>query len=344
MIKKHWKGFIIILLIIVVFTVIYFNKKNSDITTTQDKIDPRMVVEVQKGMVRDTISAEGFIEPINEENLTFPAKSGGSVKIEKIHVKEGDKVKEGQLLIELDKKEARLNYIQRQNAYNRALINGSQNDIEEAKLNLELVENNLANLDLKAPFDGIITDIYLEEGGYYSSGEVATIKDISRLQIKVSIQESDIPIIRVGQAVEMTLISLPGVKIEGLVHKLGEEASVSGASVTLPVTILLDEVENDIKLGVSAQLDIIVDEVKDKVVVPLTAVFSKNGRDYVIKVLDGKTEEIAVETGLSDGLNIIIESGLETGDEILINTFNFAPDYRTPGGMGGAGFFVGGRR
>jgi multidrug efflux pump subunit AcrA (membrane-fusion protein) len=142
----------------------------------------------------------------------------------------------------------------------------------------------------------------------------------------------------------VTLISLPGVKIGGVVHKLGDEASVSGASVTLPVTILLEEVDYDIKLGVSAQLDIIVEEVKDKVVVPVTAVFTKGGRDYVVKVSEGRNEEIAVVTGLSDGLNIVIESGLEPGDEILVNAFNYAPDYGSPGGMGGPGFFMGGRR
>lgn len=343
MIKKHWKISLVIL-IVLLLAVFFLRANYRSETTTNITIDPQMLMEVKKGTVRETIAAEGFIEPINEENLTFPAKSSGSVKIDKIHVSEGERVEEGQLLIELDKTEARLNYIQRQNAYNRAKINGSQNEIEEARLNLELVENNLVNLDLKAPFSGIITDIFLEEGGYYSSGEVATIKDTSRLQVEVSVMESDLPIIKIGQPVEVTLISLPNVKLKGVVHKIGEEATNERATVAIPVTVLLEEMDYDIKLGVSAQLDIIVDEMRDKVVVPITAILSKEGKDFVIKVVDGETKEISVETGLSDGLNIAIESGLEVDEEILINTFQYIPGYGLEGSPSGGAVFMGGPR
>ena len=48
-----------------------------------------MTIKVGKGNIRETISAEGFIEPIHQENLNFPARTG-SVKVEKIHVKKGD--------------------------------------------------------------------------------------------------------------------------------------------------------------------------------------------------------------------------------------------------------------
>jgi len=344
MLKKYGKVIIIVVVLLIIGAFYYSYSSRSE-TSTQNTIDPRMVMEVQKGNVRKTIIAEGFIEPVDEEDLTFPSRSGGSVKVKKIYVQEGEKVEEGQLLMELDETEARLNYLQRENAYNRARINGSRNEIEEARLNLELAKNELENLDLKAPFSGIITDIYLEEGSYYTSGVAATIKDVSRLQVEVNIEESDIPIIEIGQPVEVSLPSLPDIKLSGRVHKLGNEADNTSSIVTLPVTVLLDEVDYDIKLGVSAELDIIVGEVKDKVVIPITALVNDRGQDAVVKVIDGKTRQVPVETGLTDGLNVAIESGLEPGDKILINTFRQAPDYgNSSGNIRMGGVFMGGPR
>ncbi len=325
MARKYWI-ILLIVLVVIIGGVVYYNNSRTE-TTTQNTIDPRMVMEVKKGNIQKTIVAEGFIEPIDEEALTFPSKSSGSVKVKKIYVKEGERVEKGQLLVELDETEARLNFLERQNTYNRAKINGSKNAIEEARLNLELAQNQLENLDLKAPFSGIITDIYLEEGSYYTTGEVATIKDTSQLQIEVSVEESDIPIIELGQKVEVSLPSLPGTELSGSVYKLGDEADNSNATVTLPVTVLLNKTDKEIKLGVSANLDIIVGEVNDKIVIPITAIVNDKGKDSVYKVVDGKTEQIPVETGLSNGFNIVVESGLEQGDKILINTFQQAPGF-----------------
>lgn len=345
MIKKYWK-IIIIALIIITAGGVYYNYFYKSETTAQTTINPRNIMVVEKGSLLKTIAAEGFIQPIDEEDLSFPSKSSGSTKVKKIYVKEGDRVEKGQLLMELDKTEAQLNYIQKQNSYNRAKINGSKSEIEEARLDLELASLELENLDLKAPFSGIITDIDIEEGGYYNSGDVATIKDISRLKVEVSIEESDIPLVKLGQKAKVTLSSLPGIELSGEVVELGNEANNDNSIVTLPVTVLLEEVDYDIKLGVSADVDIIVGEVKDKVIIPITAIVNRNGRDFVMKVVNGKIQEVPVETGLSDGLNIVVESGLEAGDKILINTFQQAPGYGSdsntkrmmgpgPGMMGG---------
>lgn len=338
MIKKYWKPIVVILVLALALLFVRSRLvvKEPDLAVLR----PGMTIKVEKGTVRETISAEGFIEPVHAENLNFPARTG-SVKVEKIHVKKGDYVEEGQLLIELDKTEARLSYLQRENAYNRALINGSRNEIEEARLNLELVKNNLVNLDLRAPFSGIVTDIYLEEGSYYSSGDAITIKDISRYQVEVSVDESKLPIVRVGQPVELTLISLPGVRLTGVVSEIGNEANNAHATVTIPVKVLLDETEHDIKLGVSAQVEIIVNEVKDEIVIPAAAVFSRAGRDYVMKAADGEMVEVPVETGPTDGLRIAIMSGLDVGDEILVNTYMY--NQQAGSLRGSAGFPTGSR-
>ncbi len=327
MIKKYWKIIIIIVVVIILAGLYYNFKYNNNAETAQTTIDPRMVMEVERGNLQKTIAAEGFIKAINKENLSFPSRSSGSTKIKRIYVEEGEMVEEGQLLIELDKTEARLNCLQKQNNYNRAKINGSRSEIEEARINLELAESELENLELKAPFSGIITDIYIEEGNYFSSGTAATIKDTGRLEVEINIEESNIPAVKLGQPVKASLPSLPGIELDGEVSEIGNEADNNNAIVTLPVTVLLEKIDYDVKLGCSAELDIIVGEVKNKIIIPITAVVNRGNKDFVVKVNDEKTEEIPVKTGMSNGLKIVIESGLEPGDKILTNTFQQAPGY-----------------
>ena len=122
MIKKYWKPIVVILVLALALLFVRSRLvvKEPDLAVLR----PGMTIKVEKGTVRETISAEGFIEPVHAENLNFPARTG-SVKVEKIHVKKGDYVEEGQLLIELDKTEARLSYLQRENAIT-GLVNGSR--------------------------------------------------------------------------------------------------------------------------------------------------------------------------------------------------------------------------
>jgi|SRR5690554_1290172 len=330
MIKRNWK-FIVIILLIVGAGVYYYKAKNKEETVARESLTPQMVYEVTKGSLQKTITTEGYITPVKEQDLTFPAKSSGSVKITGIYVKEGDRVEKGRLLMALDKTEAELRYTQRLNAYNRAKINGSQSEIDEAALDLKLAGDELKNMELTAPFAGIITNIYVEEGDYYTSGEAATLKDTSRLEVRVNIEEKSIPDLKLGLKAKASLTALGGAVVNGEVTEIADEAEIAGSMVALPVTITLDKTDYEIKLNTSAQIDIIIGEVHDKAIIPVTAVFHREGEDTVMKIVNGKTQPTPVKTGLSSGLQIAVESGLEPGDQIMVNTFRQADAFNQPG-------------
>src|SRR6056297_1660333 len=126
MIKKYWKSIVIVLIILVVVGGAYYRFYYQNKTTDQKEVKSGMVIDVQTGNLEKTIAAEGYVEAVEKEDLSFPVKSSGSTKIEKIYIEEGDRVKKDKLLMELDKTEARLKYLQKNNAYNRAKINGSK--------------------------------------------------------------------------------------------------------------------------------------------------------------------------------------------------------------------------
>ena len=319
MIKKYWKLILIFVLVLLAAGGYYQFYYQSETTAQQNTISQDNIIEVKKGNIQKTIAVEGYIKAVKEENMAFPVKTSGSTKIKKINVNEGDKVEKSELLMALDKSEARLNYIQKQNAYNKAQINGSQTQIKEAEIELEMAQNNLENMELKAPFSGIITEINVEEGDYYTSGDVLTLKDISQLEVEVNIGETSIPEIKKGQKAEVNIQSLPGKKITGRVTDIESEATISSGTVTVPVIVTLDKIEEEVKLNSSAKLDIIVGEVQDKIVLPITALVNRQGEEYVIKYEEGNTSPVKVKTGLSNGLKIAIESGIKPGDKVVLN-------------------------
>lgn len=321
MIKRHWKKILAVILVLIIGGVVYnqFFYKTEEISS--QKINPQNVFTVKKGSIAKTIDGEGYIKPINEENLSFPSTSGGT-KITEIHVNEGEIVEKGDVLVELDTREASLNYLQKKNALEKAKISGSKNQIEEAELNLQIAEDRIDNLTLKAPFGGLISDVYIEEGNYYENGNAVTIKNTSKLKSEINIEESNFREISLGQKAKIELDSLPKANFTGKVTEIANEADNSGGTVTLPVTVTLDNVNKEIKINSSAQVEIIVDEIRDVLVVPITSIISKNNTDQVMKVVgDNKTETVEVETGLNNGLQIVVESGLSKGDKILLNTF-----------------------
>lgn len=321
MLKKYWKIIITIILILVIGGGVYYQFFYQSNESQDQKIAQNNIFTVKKGNITKTIDGEGYIKPINEENLSFPSTSGGT-KITEIYVEEGEIVEKGDILVELDKREARLNYLQKKNAFEKAKISGSKNEIEEAELNLQIAEDRIDNLTLKAPFSGLVSDVYIEEGNYYENGNAVTIKNTNQLKSEINIEESNFKEVSLGQKAKIELGSLPETTFIGEVTEIADEADTSGGTVTLPVTVTLNKTNEDIKINSSAQVEIIVGEVKEALIVPITAIISRNNKEIVLKVVDeNKTEAVEVQTGLNNGLRIVVESGLNEGNKILLNTY-----------------------
>lgn len=229
--------------------------------------------------------------------------------------------------MELDNDKQRLEYYKAKNEYERAVINGTQSEVEEAKLNLKIAEDKLEETKLKAPFSGIVNEIGVEEDSYTELDQgkiVAKIIDDSSYQVEVNVDESDSRQLSLGQPARITLEALPGREFAGKVVDIGANAESESGIVTLPVTVSITEKPNFIKPGFSADVEIIVNKIEDRLVVPITAIFSKQGTTKAVQIIDGRPTVVDVETGITNGKQVVVEEGLKSGDKILINTYQFA--------------------
>ncbi len=180
--------------------------------------------KVTKGNIEVSITGSGTITSANTADLMSNVEG----KIIKAYFKEGDTVKEGDLLYEIDDNDAQLS------------IQKIENSISQAKLNASSNEKNYGNLVITAPFSGKVTDVQAEKGESVNNGKsLFTITDTSNLTISVPFSTADIKNIKVGQKVQINLQELYDTT-EGIVTEIaGNTYNASNGGIVKDVEVTL---------------------------------------------------------------------------------------------------------
>jgi len=325
--KKKWIiiGVIIVLAIIAFFVVSKFLNRADEGELTEENVNieitPQMITYVERGDLKKTVSTSGYLQPVDEKVLTFSLNG----EVEEVLISEGIRVTEGETLVRLEKSQQELNYLKAKNTYELIKTSGSESEINEQELNLQIAEKNLEDTAIKAPFSGLITNISVKADDYINSGsEVANIIDDSSYEIVVAVNEIDSLEIKVEQEVIIILDAFPGREFSGRIKEIHNYTQNVNGVVTLPVTVKLDKTDKQFKPGFSALVEIIIGRAEGKLLVPISAILDRKGQQTVVKVLDNKPIFTPVKVGFSDGVYTVIEEGLDEGEEIMINVYEFA--------------------
>lgn len=285
------------------------------------QLEERMLTRVERGTVRETIQLTGNLSPIREKDLSFPFTS----EIIEILVAEGDRVEEGQVLARTDKTRQELDYLRARNNYERALINGTPSEVREQELNLKAAESDLKETEMSATFSGLISEVFLEEGDRVSAGQsVINLVETNQFKVEVEIDEIEMNLVEKGQEAIVRIDAIPGTDFPGVIERIAFRARDNNGVITLPVTILITENHPGFRPNLTAELEIIIAEISDNLMVPISAVYTMDNTDFVIRIEEGKPVQTPVQTGIDDGARIIIQEGLQEGDTVLINAYVLA--------------------
>ncbi|HEY8417407.1 MAG TPA: efflux RND transporter periplasmic adaptor subunit, partial [Limnochordales bacterium] len=194
---------------------------------------------------------------------------------------------------------------------------------------------------LRAPFAGVITAVHVEPGQSINTNDVVVqLMDDSIFQVEVSVDELDIAQVQVGQSASIRLDADPGRVRRGVVQSVSLVANVQGSVVTVPVTVRFLETDPFLRPGYTATVQIEVAAARGVPVVPVEAIWDDGNTRTVTRIVNGESEVVPVETGLSDGVWVEIRSGLNIGDQVVALNYRGgtpAASTRTTGGPG-AGF------
>jgi membrane fusion protein (multidrug efflux system) len=324
------------------------NKAKTDIVAEKNASVSVKTAQVKTEELTLDFLANGNFEPIQE--LTFSAEKSG--KVISVLVKEGDYVNVGQTLVIVRSDvinvnaqtakaaydNAKSDYDRYENAYKSGGVTKQQ--LDQAKLALTNAGNNLkqANINVgdtkvKAPIKGFINKKYIEPGSILTGMPATAMFDIvnvSKLKLKVTVNESQVASLKLGNTINVTSSVFPDKTFAGKITFIAAKAD---ESLNFPIEIeIVNNADNSLKAGMYGTANFGSKQKQQLKVVPRNAFVGsvssnevfvvENGIAKLKKVTSGRIlgEQVEIVDGLSDGETVIItgQINLQDGNTVEI--------------------------
>lgn len=373
-----------------------------------------VLVEVPaKGEVVQTITAPGTIEAVEEAEIASQLVG----RVVAVNVEDGDTVKKGDILVQLDDTEARarLDSAVARRARTESMIAQAVSELEKAardeglasrlagrgfttpteladartvvatsKAALEMSRKELIESEamirtsqqeldrtfIRAPIDGVISGLEVELGEVVIAGTtnlpgsvLMTLSNLEKMRVRADVDETDVPLVRVGQPVRVFLQADLKRSIPGAVDRVAAKGTVKGEATSFETLIRLepDAAESDLRPrpGMTATVEVEVKRSREATGVPVQAVVHRRRKDLpdtpevrawaernarspgekaveaearyvtiVFVVEGGVARARPVDTGISDERRIEIVAGLEPDDPVIVGPFRALDELR----------------
>ena len=192
--------------------------------------------------------------------------------------------------------------------------------VEQALLDLSRSRQDYTDTFLIAPNDGVISRLAVERGSLVNAGsQIMQLTDVNRLQVIIYVDEIDIGQVEEGKAAIFTVDALPGMEFEGTVSKIAPRSSIRDGVVVYEVELTVDDPDAVLRVGMTVDAEIALEQVKDTVLVPSSFVRRHPNGQATVTVLrqDGTREVRFVGVGLRGQQNTEILNGLVPGELII---------------------------
>ena len=309
-------------------------KKASEQDTDAVEAIPVKVQKLEKQDIARTLDYTANLQA-DEQVYYAPASTG---RIEKIYVEVGDRIKKGQLLVTMDQTQLHQAEVQLKNLeaeYNRAkMLNETQSiskqaydaavtQYEVAKSNVDFLKENTKML---APFDGIVTGKYFENGELYtgaafggaSKPSIIAIEKINPLKAYVNLSEQYFLSVKKGTKIELKSNLYPDRTFEGTVSIV--YPTIDPASRTFTVEIKIPNSDEALRPGMYGTINFFIGTT-ETVVAPAIAVLKLQGANdrYVFLNKDGVAKRVDVTLGkrFEDQVELISDE-IKEGDELIV--------------------------
>ncbi|MFP4357851.1 MAG: efflux RND transporter periplasmic adaptor subunit, partial [Puniceicoccaceae bacterium] len=316
---------------------------------------PDTKITVETGTIEEVVEASGEVRPVKSSAV----RSEISGRIARIFVEDGERVGADQKLIELDQaslltelreaernfqslelqvEQARWNYEREKELFEEGHIQEktfmdtriafelTEIELEVRQARLEKARDNLDKTTIRAPHEGIITEMELNEGQVITGAtsvnegtQLMRINNLDRLFIRIDVNELDIGRVTEGMPARITFDALPDEEFSGEVSRKFPYAREEGGQRLFRLHISFDAPDERVLPGISANVSLPVKVAEDVPVVLMSAVFTERGEKVVYRVDEtGRVRRRVVETGIDDLQKIQITSGVEPGDVLSL--------------------------
>jgi HlyD family secretion protein len=371
---------------------------------SRDPTVPVRAVTAQRSTIRSVVSTNGKIEPL--QNFEAPAPVGTTVR--KILVREGDHVKKGQLLVQLNDAKARsqaaqaqaqvlaakadfgavqiggsreevltlesqltkartdsdtaqrnldaLRRLRQQGAASPGEIKNAEDQLERANADLNLLlqkqknrysqpeiarveaqkseaqaaltaaDDVLNQLNIRAPFDGVVYSLPVVQGAYVNPGELVLQEaDLSKVRVRAFVDEPDVGRLAPGDKIEVTWDALPERTWEGSVSVVPAVIKLHGTRNVGETTCIVDNRDFKLLPNVNVGVTIITAEHGAVLTLPREAVRQEDSKAYVYQIVDNELQRRYVQTSISNLTQVEITGGLPENALVALGPLNSKP-------------------
>lgn len=343
-----------LLILILIFAGIgaatWFNRtqrsENGLITEVETNEQPVQVIIVKPTDLTETIETTGTLRANRDVVITSEVAG----KVQKSYKELGEYCKKGELLFRLDNEGFRIALAQVNAQFNQAevalhygkidlerlqrlknesAIAPQQLDsmeastrlkaanLEQVSAALDAAKRNLRETKITCPFAGYVASRMADQGQMVNpSTPLARLMNIDPLKLSLSVDSRVLSQLQVGQRVTLADPNLPAQKIVGQVSRLGISAAES--SRTFPVEVTVEQQTQKLRAGQLVRATLHLKDYQQVLAVPIDAIQYQEDNTSVFVVRKGKAHLQEVTIGATIGESLIVESGLSTGEKVIV--------------------------
>jgi membrane fusion protein, multidrug efflux system len=317
---------------------------NTDSLSSDSHKVPVRIESIKAKSFNHFFEVNGKIEAVNDAFVS-PEMNG---QVNKVHVKEGQKVKKGTLLVSLNTAvtESSLKELQtglelaskifdkQQTVYDQGV--GSEIQYLEAKnakesleLKIKTVKAQLAMSSIRAPFDGIVDEIFVKVGEMAAPGlRVLELVDLTDLVLVADVSESHLSQLSKADLVEVSFPAYPEMNGVFPISRIGNVVNVENR--TFKVEIKIKNQDEKLKPNLLAVLKLNDYSNEAALVVP-SIILKQDIKGYFMYVVEGMQKnmtarKVYVEPGISYQTMSTVEKGISEGDRVIIEGYNMLTD------------------
>lgn len=266
---------------------------------------PLEKAKVVRGDIMAQLPTTGGVVPRNRLEIKPPVPG----RVEDVLVTEGQHVKKGQVLAWMSSSER------------AALLDAAR---EQGKTEVKYWQDVYKPAPIVAPLDGFIIKRIAQPGQNFSLGDVVLVM-ADKLIVESQVDETDIGRIKVNQKAAIVLDAYPDTTIPGFVEQIAFESLTVNNVTVYVVNVLPLSIPSFFRSGMSATINFMMNERRNVLILPLSAVKKKGKRSYAF-IRNGEVKSVQIQTGLENTTHVEIVSGLSEGDEVVIPTAKILQD------------------
>lgn len=319
------------------------NNQQSNFST--DVAIPVTVEELTLGSIQEVFTATGTI--MSEFETTMTNETGGQYYLQLNprtgkKYKMGDQVKKGDVIIKIEDQEyeneiniegakidleiSKMEYDKQVALYEkggvtlREKVDGEQ-ELVSARKTYDNAIIQLAKMAIKAPFDGVITDLpYFSQGVEVDEGEeIVEMMSYKQMVMDIMLPESQITKVRLDQNVFITNYSLPNDTLKGALKEISPAIDMD--SRTFKGRIYIDNRKAKLRPGMFVKADIIVDQKDSVIVIPKDIILARDNAKVVFIARSESAQERKITTGMEHDNKVEVTDGLNVEDRLIIKGF-----------------------